>query len=120
VSEEHPAALVVQRYIDLSGALDASGLTECFASNASLNGYLGPKPVVGGISLYIDDVRRLAESGAVMSAYRASITMFAVTGDVATATVSMEGFAGAQFVDYLHLMQHDGAWRIVAKTFTTV
>lgn len=55
-----------------------------------------------------------------MSAYSASITAFDVTGDVANATVSMEGFAGARFVDYLHLMNRDGGWQIVSKTFTTL
>ena len=118
--ETHPAEQVVQRYIECSGTLDAQGLAACFSPDASLNGFLGPQPVAGSADLYIKDVRRMAGAGADMSAYKAAVTAFDATGGIAAATVGMEGLAGTRFVDYLHLVQRDGEWRIVSKTFTTL
>jgi len=120
MSSDHPAREVVQRYIDCSGALDADGLTGCFAPTASLRGYLGPTLIDGAADIYIKDVRRMAGAGKDMSGYQASIVAFEATGNVASAIVNMAGFAGAGFTDYLHLMAGADGWRIVSKTFTTV
>ena len=120
MTDKHAARDVVQRYIDCSGALDADGLARCFDPHAKLCGYLGPKAIVGEAGIFLADVKRLAGAGTDMTGYRASIVAFDANGKVANATVSMEGFAGARFVDYLQLMEQDGAWRIVSKTFTTL
>ncbi len=118
--DTHPAEQVVRRYIECSGTLDAQGLAACFSPDAGLNGFLGAQAVAGSADLYIKDVQRMAGAGTDMSAYKAAVTAFDATGGIATATVSMEGFAGMRFVDYLHLVQRDGEWRIVSKTFTTL
>ncbi len=117
--EKHPAQQVERRYIECSGTLDAQGLAACFSPDASLNGFLGPQAVAGSADLYIEDVQRMASAGTDMSAYKAAVTACDATGDIAAATVSMEGFAGTRFVDHLHLVQRDGEWRIVSKIFTT-
>lgn len=118
--EIHPAEQVVRRYIECSGTLDAQGLAACFFLDASLNGFLGPQAVAGSARLYVEDVQQMAGAGADMSAYKAVVTAFNATGNIAAATVSMEGLAGARFVDHLHLVQRDGEWRIVSKIFTTL
>ena len=116
----HPAEQVVRRYIERSGALDAPGLAACFFPDAGLNGFLGPRMVAGSAALYVEDVRRMANAGADMSAYKATVQAFHATGGIAAATVSMEGFNQASFIDYLHLLQRDGEWRSISKTFTTL
>ena len=119
MSDEHPARAVVRRYIELSGRLDADGLTACFAPQAGLHGHLGTKVLAATADAYVADVRRLAAAQTAMAEYRAEIVDFAATGGIARATVHMDGFAGRRFVDYLQLMERDGTWQIVGKTFTT-
>lgn len=109
----------VERYIDRSGALDADGLASCFVDGAGLYGYLGPQAVIGTIELYLADVKRLAAASTDMSAYSATINSHEATGQVARATVLMEGFAGVGFTDHLLLMQIAGEWKIISKAFTT-
>lgn len=120
MGDEGPARAVVERYMALSGRLDAEGLAVCFAPQAGLHGHLGAKVLSATADAYVADVRRLAAAQTSMADYRAELVEFAVTGGIARATVRMDGFAGRRFVDYLHLMEQDGAWHIVGKTFTTV
>ncbi|MGF6227911.1 hypothetical protein QFZ27_001866 [Inquilinus ginsengisoli] len=111
---------IVKRYIACAGRLDVDGLADCFTADASLNGFLGPNEVTGTIELFFTDVKRMAAAGVDMSSYRGTIASCEATGEVARATVLMEGFAGAVFTDYLLLMRgSDGRWKIVAKAFTT-
>lgn len=119
MSDEHPARAVVQRYMELSGRLDADGLAACFVPQAGLHGHLGTKVLAATAEAYVADVRRLAAAHTPMTDYQAEMVEFAATDGIARATVRMDGFAGRRFVDYLHLMEQDGAWRIVGKTFTT-
>ena len=115
------ARAVVDAYITASGALDVASLGECFAPGAALHGYLGESLITGDAGLYLADVEKLAAAGADMSGYEGYVTALTVSGRIASATVSMRGFAGTEFIDYLHLASNrDNAWRIVAKTFTTV
>ena len=43
-----------------------------------------------------------------------------VTGRIASATLQERGFLGLDFTDYFHLVEVDGQWQIVSKTFTTL
>ncbi|GAN77581.1 nuclear transport factor 2 family protein [Acidisphaera rubrifaciens] len=120
MDDVHPARAVVARYMEMSGRLDAEGLAACFAPQAGLHGHLGAKVLSATAEAYVADVRRLAAAQTSMTAYQAEMVEFAATGGIARATVRMDGFAGRGFVDYLHLMEQDGTWRIVGKTFTTL
>ena len=50
--------------------------------------------------------------------YRAEVTSVQQTDDVASATLSEEGFWGTvSFVDFFALARIEGTWKIVNKTF---
>jgi len=60
----------------------------------------------------------MAESGA---PYKADVSAIHVAGRVASATVEESGFFGAMsFVNYFHLLNMEGDWKIVSKTFQSL
>ncbi|MDP3898540.1 MAG: nuclear transport factor 2 family protein [Mesorhizobium sp.] len=85
----HPAGVVVGHYED---TLEWLSLEDFIASCAAA----GPAPL--GTKASFD------------------ILTLDMTGDVATVKVTDE-YLGARFTDYLTLLEHDGRWQIVNKTY---
>ena len=50
---------------------------------------------------------------------KTSIVAINIVGDVANAHLKLE-YETFYFVDFMHLMKIEGAWKIISKTYTTV
>jgi hypothetical protein len=109
---------VLERYTDATYRADVNGLRSTFHLAASMVGYLGDDLLVGTPEPFFADIGgrpSMAESGA---PYKAEISALHVSGRTASATVEESGFFGAmRFVNYFHLLNVGGEWRIVSKTF---
>lgn len=111
----------LDRYIDAVYHADVQALKETFHSTAVMNGYLGDKLLLGTPEPFLADVAAhppMAESGA---PFKAELSAIMVSGRTATATLEEHGFFGeGHFVNYFHLLNDGGAWKIVSKTFESL
>jgi hypothetical protein len=95
---------------------DAAKLREAFHPEARMWGSLGGQrfdiPITEMIAML--DGKPVDVEGS----YRTEITSVEQTEDIASVTLSEEGFWGTvSFVDFFSLARIDGAWTIVNKTF---
>ena len=123
MEEKDTAAVraVLERYVDATYRADVESLRTTFHPEAVMAGYLGDDLVVGTPEPFFADVGShpsMLETGA---PYKADIAEIHVAGRVAGARVEESGFFGtASFVNYFHLLDVDGDWKIVSKAFQTV
>ena len=100
---------------------DIPQLQSVFHSQASMCGYLGPDLLLGGPEPFFADLGSrppMADSGA---PYKAEISSIEVNGRAASATLTESGFFGAfGFVNYFTLLNADGEWKIISKTFASL
>ncbi len=111
---------VLQAYMDGSRDLDRAKLATCFHPKAVLTGFLKGTTVVATPALFLDDVSHIVAAGVRHNGYEAKIETLTVEGTVASASITMSGFAGMNFKDYMHLIEESGRWSIISKLFTTV
>jgi hypothetical protein len=106
----------VQLYIDGVSKGDAGKVDQAFHEAAWMFGHIGGQR-------FDVPVARLAEMVVAQpldsdGGFKARITSFEQTGDVARVTLEEEGCWGnVSFVDYFTLAKIDGTWKIVNKTF---
>ncbi|MEI8189788.1 MAG: nuclear transport factor 2 family protein [candidate division NC10 bacterium] len=124
VSEENGEAAVrkvMEEYVDATFRADVGVLRSTFHPAACMAGYLGDELLVGTPEPFFDDMGSrpsMAESNA---PYKADVSAIQVAGRVASATVEESGFFGAMsFVNFFHLLNVDGDWKIVSKTFQSL
>ena len=112
---------VLDRYAEAVYRGDAETLKTIFHPKACMNGYLGDMLLLGGPEPFIADIAGhppMAESGA---PFKAEFSAIHVSGRTATATLHEDGFFGsAKFVNYFHLLNDGGEWKIVSKTFESL
>lgn len=118
MSDPAAAKAVIEEYVAACRARSVERLEAIFHPDALMSGYLMGQRLVGTPQPFYDAVRN-APADAIGSSYRAEVTAVAVTGQVASVTLEEQGFLGLSFTDYFHLLQADGRWQIVSKTFTT-
>src|SRR5947209_10309167 len=95
---------------------DASKLREAFHPEARMWGSLGGQRYDVPITAMIEMVD--GKPVDVEGSYRARITSVEQTDDVASVTLTEEGFWGTvSFVDFFSLARTDDEWKIVNKTF---
>ena len=120
MDEKDPAAVreVLERYIDATYRADVESLKSLFHPAALMAGYLQDDLLVGGPEPFFSDLGShpaMAQTGA---PYKATIEDVQVAGRIAGARVEESGFFGAtSFVNYFHLLEVKGEWKIVSKTF---
>lgn len=109
---------VVQLCLDGEATGDVAKLQSAFHQDARMFGDLaGTRYDVPIQTLFDMSAQDPADTGN----YRSRIISVAQLGDVATATVSEEGYWGTvSFVDFLSLCRIEGSWKIVNKTFAHV
>ena len=109
---------VLERYVDATSRADVESLRSVFHPVALMAGYLGDDLIVGDPEPFFSDLGShpsMAETGA---PYEAAIVDIHVAGRIASARVEESGFFGAtSFVNYFHLLEIKGEWKIVSKTF---
>ena len=118
-SEEQSVRAVVETYIAGTYEADADKLRGAFADNAAMSGYLDGQLLEGTPEPFIQDVTSkpsLKSSGA---GYEANIEHVSITGNVASVVMRETGFGPFNFTNYFHLLQKNGEWKIVSKTFTS-
>ncbi len=112
---------VLDRYANAVLHADVETLKRVFHPAAVMNGYLGDKLLVGTPEPFLADISghpAMAESGA---PFRTEWTAVHVAGRTATATLEENGFFGSgHFVNYFHLLNESGEWKIVSKTFESL
>jgi hypothetical protein len=106
----------VNLYIEGCRDGDAAKLREAFHPDARMWGSLGGQrfdiPVTEMIAML--DGKPVDVEGS----YQTEITSVEQTEDIASVSISEEGFWGTvSFVDFFELARIDGAWKIVNKTF---
>ncbi len=109
---------VLECYIDATYEADVERLKSLFHPAALMAGYLGDDLVLGDTEPFFSDLGShpsMAETGA---PYEAAIEDVDVAGRIASARVEESGFFGAtSFVNYFHLIEVKGEWKIASKTF---
>ena len=109
---------VVQLCLDGEATGDVAKLQEAFHQDARMFGDLAGTRYDVPIQKLFD---MAAQDPADTGNYRSRILSVAQLGDVATATVTEEGYWGTvSFVDFLSLCRIEGSWKIVNKTFAHV
>ena len=112
---------VLERYMEGTYTADVPMLKDVFHQQARMSGYLGGQLLVGTPDPFLEDIGSQPSMKSLGHPYHGEIRDLEVTGNVAKATVHETGFRGsAELVDYFHLLYSDGAWKIIAKTFTTI
>ena len=109
---------VLEKYINATYSADVDSLRRLFHPAALMTGYLAGGLVVGDPEPFFADLERhpaMAESGA---PYEARIEDIHVGGRIASARLRESGFFGeASFLNYFHLLEVEGDWKILSKTF---
>jgi hypothetical protein len=104
----------VQKYIDGSARGDRALLAEAFHPAAQMYGHFAGNL----LAVPIEEFFSIAEqSGPAHESYRAEVQSIAIEGTAAVATLVEENYLAHDFVDYFSLLEIDGAWKIVNKTF---
>jgi hypothetical protein len=114
---EEAVRQVVQQYINGSRTGDLDLLKSIFHPKATMSGYIMGNLAIGTPDPFFEAVAHNPSPEASGAAYSAEISRIEVTGRVASATLVEKGFMGLDFTDYFHLIEENGQWRIIAKTF---
>jgi len=108
---------VIKRYTEGTYEGDSQKLQGCFHSEARMNGYLGGQLLLATPAPFIADM----EANKIKDAennYGYEIDNLEIADRVASVTLRETGFpGGAQFVNFFHLLESDGEWKITSKVF---
>ncbi|MBN1458305.1 MAG: nuclear transport factor 2 family protein [Armatimonadetes bacterium] len=112
---------VMERYADATYRADVSSLRSLFHPAACMTGYLGDQLIAGGPDAFFADIEGRPPMAETKAPYEAEVGLIHVSGRIASAAVEESGFFGSgRFVNYFHLLNVDGDWRIVSKTFESL
>ncbi len=104
---------VVQEYVQGTADRDIARLKGAFHESAVMSGYLGPAKLIGSPQPFYEHL----EANEHGPGYVTKITNIEVTGRTATARLVEDNLYGMSFVNDFHLLNDDGAWKIVSKLF---
>ena len=122
-AEESGAAVraVMERYVEAVFQADVETIRELFHPGAFMSGYLGGDLLVGTPEPFLADIGGRPSMAATSAPYRAVISRVETCGRAAVATVTESGFFGSvDFVNYFTLLEIEGEWKIVSKTFASL
>ena len=112
---------VMQRYVDATFRADVVTLRNIFHPGASMTGYLGDDLLEGTPEPFFADLGSRPSMAESAAPYEAEISSIDVSGRAATATLNESGFFGVmRFVNYFHLLNVGGDWKIISKTFASL
>jgi hypothetical protein len=117
MSDVAAARAVIEEYVAACRVRSVDRLKAIFHPDALMTGYLMDQRLVGSTQPFYDTVRNAPTAAG--GDYRADITRVDVAGRIASVTLEEQGFLGLSFTNYFDLLEADGRWQIVAKTFTT-
>lgn len=109
------------QYFDAVYRADVAKLRTLFHPQAAMYGYLGPQLLAGTPEPFFADLASKPSMAENRDDCRCVTRHISVTGNIAEATLLVDGFYGAACIeDHFHLVKENGAWKIVCKTFTTI
>ena len=108
---------VLETYVEACRLGDVDSLKQIFHPDAAMSGYLAGSAMVGGPQPFFDAVAGNPAPVESNAPYQAQIESVQVSGRIATGVLREQGFLGMDFVDYFHLIEIDGSWKIVSKLF---
>jgi hypothetical protein len=122
--ETDPAATVravMERYVEAVYKADVDTLRALFHPAAVMSGYLGDTLLAGSPEPFLLDVGGRPSMESAGAPYTSQILDIHASSRTAGLRVEETGFFGAySFVNYFHLLNVEGEWKIVAKTFESV
>ncbi len=108
-------------YADAVYHADIDRLKTIFHEKAFMNGFLGEDLLIGDVSPFYADLGSKPSMADNKDDFRYVIKHLEVVGNLAQATLFVDGFYGAATIqDCFHLVKCDGKWRIICKSFTTL
>lgn len=127
MSEKSPAAAdaavvaavraVIEQYCEGARVGDLDRVRATFHPDARMSGYLQGQSLVGTPEPFYDAIRNAPAPAKSGEPYRYEIVRVEVAGPIASVTLVEGPYLGMQFTEYFHLLQLDGRWCIVSKTF---
>jgi hypothetical protein len=119
-TDEKRVRKVIQNYIDGTYQADVQALRTCFHPKAVMNGFLGKQLLLGDPEPFFQDIGGKPAMAATGAPYKGEITLVHIAGRTAAVTLRETGFGGGlAFTDFFHLIEENGQWKIISKTFTT-
>jgi hypothetical protein len=120
-SAEAAVKAALDRYADAVYHADTETLKNAFHPSASMYGYLGDDLLLGTPEPFLADIAGRPPMAASGAPFKAVFSAIHVSGRTATATLHESGFFGTgNFVNYFHLLNDGGEWKIVSKTFESL
>ena len=120
-SDSHKVRALMERYVEAVYTADVETLRSLFHADAFMGGYLHDDLLMGTPEPFFADLAgraSMAESGA---SYGHEISSLQIRGRAASVTLEEEGFFGTErFVNYFALIELEGQWKIVSKTFASL
>jgi hypothetical protein len=107
----------IQLYLDGTREGDVSKVQRSFHPQIRMSGYLQGQLLVGGPEPFYEAVTNAPAPAKSGEPYRAEVTHVEVAGPAAAATLVEGPYLGMHFTTYFHLLEIDGRWQIVSKTF---
>jgi hypothetical protein len=112
---------VMERYVDANLRADVETLRRSFHPGASMCGFLGEDLLVGTPEPFFADIGGHPSMEQTGAPYNAEITSIQVSGRIAGVTLEESGFFGTgRFTNYFTLLNVDGIWKIISKTFASL
>ena len=122
--ETGPAAAVrtvMERYVEAVYKADVDTLRGLFHPEAVMSGYLGDTLLAGSPGPFLLDVGGRPSMESAGAPYQSHILDIHASSRTAGLRVEETGFFGAySFVNYFHLLNVEGEWKIVSKTFESL
>jgi hypothetical protein len=115
------ARRVMERYVEAVYKADVVTLRGLFHPAAVMSGYLGDTLLAGSPEPFLVDVEGRPSMESAGAPYKADILDVHASSLTASLRVEETGFFGSfSFVNYFHLLNVAGEWKIVSKTFQSV
>ena len=111
---------ILERYIKGSYTGHVPVLRDIFHPAALMAGYLDGALDVGSPEPFYAELEEAASAEATGEAYAAEISSIRLVGMIASAEIVERNLLGHNYVNHFLLIETEGVWRIVAKTYTTV
>lgn len=117
MSDADAIRAVMRDYYEGARDGDLERVRSAFHSDARMSGYLQGKLHIGSPQPFYDAVSNAPAPAKSGEPYAFEIVRLEVAGPIASVTIEEGPYLGMQFTEYFHLIEVDGRWRIVSKTF---
>lgn len=116
-ADEQGVRAALQLYLDGARAGDVDRVRRAFHPQARMSGYLQGQMLVGGPEPFYEAVTHAPPPAKTGEPFRAEIAQLSVADRVASVTIVENSYLGMNFTSFFHLLEIDGSWQIVSKTF---